>query len=265
MLTLAGCHQPEAAAPAGNAVSEYTAILIHLDAARDDIRALRDEVAALQRKLGEPVPAASPSPAPAPPPAPEPAAHTDADTALAALLDGDDPEIGDRDAALVLLEFSDYECPYCVRFNRQTLPALKANYIDTGKLKLVTRDLPLTFHERAIEAALAANCAAEQGRYEAMREALYDPRNALSPALYRGLAARLGLDTARFEACLLDPRGLDEIERDAALAARLGVDGTPSFFIGRVENGRLAHVTRLAGAQPYPSFARAIDRLLEMR
>ncbi len=178
-------------------------------------------------------------------------------------LTGEEHAIGSPDAPVVIVEFSDYQCPFCARFYAQTFPVLKKQYIDSGKVRLVSRDFPLGFHGKARSAALAANCAAEQGAYEAMRLGLFKENRRLGKGLYTRLARKLGLDMAAFEACQRDAERAKRIDEDLAVGKRVGVAGTPSFFIGKHAGDKVVEIRNLRGAQPYRSFAKAIDTLLE--
>lgn len=167
--------------------------------------------------------------------------------------------IGDDDAPVVIVEFTDYQCPYCSRHFLQTYPQIKAEYVDTGKVRYVFMDFPLSsIHPQAQVAAEAARCAGEQAAYLTMHDMLFarqqewSGRNDVAEIL-SGYVGELGLDTAAFDECLQSGRQesavLDDLERGAAL----GINGTPAFFI----NGHF-----LSGAQPYDVFRQAIESLL---
>ncbi|HLD02845.1 MAG TPA: DsbA family protein, partial [Candidatus Nanoarchaeia archaeon] len=170
----------------------------------------------------------------------------------------DDPAIGKDKAPITIIEFSDFQCPFCERFYSQTLPQVKANYIDTGKARLVYRDFPLSFHPNALPAAIAGECADEQGRFFEYHDMLFDNQAAWSPLsdtkiTFVGYAKALGMDEKKFETCLADPKIRAEVQADENDGTSYGVSGTPSFFI----NGRL-----LVGAQPYAAFQQAIEEEL---
>ncbi len=170
---------------------------------------------------------------------------------------------GNADAPLVLLEFSDFQCPYCGRFTRDTLPALERDYIDTGKVRLAFRHLPLSIHPFAEKAAESAACAGRQGQFWPMHDALFLDQQHLDGPNLSERAVRLHLDEPAFEACL-SGGAADAVARDAELARALGVSGTPAFFLGRPEAGaRVTLTDRLSGAQPLAQFAAVIDRLLQ--
>jgi protein-disulfide isomerase len=162
-----------------------------------------------------------------------------------------DPSIGPEDAPVTIVEFSDYQCPYCKVWYDQTYDQLMANY--PGKIRFVYRDLPLPMHSEAIPAAEAADCAGEQGAYWKYHDALFSGQYTLGRTAYEQYAADLGLDTTAFTACLDDHRYQAEIKANAADAARLGLTGTPSFVI----NGRI-----LIGALPFEDFKAIIDEEL---
>jgi protein-disulfide isomerase len=176
-------------------------------------------------------------------------------------LDAREYALGPSDAPVTLLEFTDYQCPYCRRFQRETWPLLKKNYVDTGKLRFIVRDLPLQFHSAARPAAEAAHCAGEQGRFWEMHQALLSGEDALSPAGIDRRAGAVGLDLARLHACIAANRYESAIAHNIATADALGVRGTPAFVLGRsvlgVLEGELAE-----GAQPYQAFDAALKDLL---
>jgi protein-disulfide isomerase len=167
-------------------------------------------------------------------------------------------------ATVAVVEFSDYQCPYCREFHDRIYPLLKKEYVETGKVQFVHKDLPLkSIHPQALPAALAASCAGLQKHFWPMHDALYANPGALSPELYLKLAHEFGLDASRFRACLADPAREQFVMRDTAEAQRLGINGTPSFVFGRIEGDELsvAHLSR--GAPSYEAFVQIIDKLLE--
>lgn len=187
----------------------------------------------------------------APPPALEITASVDE------LID-DDAMLGDADAPLTLIEFSDYECPFCKRHATQTMPDIKKNYIDTGKLKLVFRDYPLGFHSNAVPAALAAECARDQKGDEAyfeMHDKLFSGE--LSSEIYAEYAGELGLDMTAYNDCVDSGKFTDEINADMAAGTKYGVRGTPGFVLTDGETNK-----SIKGAQPYANFQQAFDALL---
>lgn len=169
--------------------------------------------------------------------------------------------LGRPDAPVSIIEFTDLQCPYCARFAEETWPRLKARYVDTGKVRFASRDLPLGMHAHAMPAAIAARCAGRQDRFWDYREALFRMQGELPQSPYDALASRLGLDAAAFSACRADPTVAAEVRQDVALAQRNGITGTPSFVVGSVRNGEFeAQVIR--GAQPLQAFEQAIEAAL---
>ncbi|MEE9179559.1 MAG: DsbA family protein, partial [Vicinamibacteria bacterium] len=161
---------------------------------------------------------------------------------------------------VAIVEFSDYQCPYCARFFQQTFPALKKNYIETGKVRFYFRDFPLEqIHPQARSSAIAANCAARQGAYWDMHHGLFENQKRLGPELYQELAKEMGLDVAAFEACLEEPAEDKKVDQELAYGQSLTIRGTPHYFVGRIEDGQLVDVKRVNGAQPFEAFSRVIE------
>jgi protein-disulfide isomerase len=176
-------------------------------------------------------------------------------------LDAREYSLGRADAPLTMLEFTDYQCPFCRRFQAETWPLLKKNYIDTGKLRFIVRDLPLEFHSAARPAAEAAHCAAEQGKFWEMHHALLSGDDPLAAGGIERRAKALGLDTERLHTCMKANRYESAIARNIAAADALNIHGTPSFVIGRMANGGLEGQL-VSGAQPYDEFDAALQQLL---
>lgn len=160
-----------------------------------------------------------------------------------------DPRLGNAAAKIGIVEFSDFQCPYCRDFHRQLLPQLKEKYIDVGIAQFIFKDFPLRMHSQALPAAMAANCAGQQGSYWEMHDALFANQGRLGAALFPELARGLRLDEAKFSACLNDPVRQEKILQSIAEARRLGLTGTPSFLIGRIE-GNVLIVARIARGMP---------------
>ncbi|MBI5407291.1 MAG: DsbA family protein [Nitrospirae bacterium] len=175
----------------------------------------------------------------------------------------DDPVKGELNAPVTLIEFSDFQCPYCGRFFKSTLTEIERDYIKTGKVRYVFRDFPLEFHKQAPKASEAANCAGEQGKYWEMHDKLFANQNALMVDKLREYAAEIGLGSGPFDACLDSGKYAEEINRDIEDGKKAGVSGTPSFFIGKSQ-GKGKEITgkRIVGARPYESFKQIIDQLL---
>lgn len=185
-----------------------------------------------------------------------------ADTPVTVRLAGN-PILGAADAPLILVEFSDYQCPFCRRFVETTLPELKRDYIDTGKLRYVFRDFPLDrLHPQARKAAEAARCAGEQGKYWEMHDLLFHNQKALQVESLTGYARQLGLKATAFEACLAQGKYAPEVQQDLNEGTAAGVQGTPGFVLGKMQPDGTVQGTFIRGAQPMTAFRQAIERLL---
>lgn len=175
-----------------------------------------------------------------------------------------EPALGSATAPLTMVEFTDYQCPYCRRFQAQVWPKLKRNYIDTGKLRYLARDLPLEFHAAAAPAAEAAHCADEQGRFWDMHAALLGGAADLGAGGIDRRAREIGLDMARFDDCVAHHRYSALIAAHAREADAVGINGTPGFVVGRAAHGELTGV-RVEGAVPYDDFGELLRELLAAR
>ncbi len=174
----------------------------------------------------------------------------------------DAPMLGRADAPVTIVEFSDYQCPFCRRFFATTFPVLKKDYIDTGKLRYVFRDFPLEMHPQARQAAEAAHCAGEQGKYWEMHDVLFQNQNAFTAPQLAEHARAAGVNGAAFEECVSSGRRAAQIERGLADGAGVGVQGTPTFVIGKTKPGVVLEGTPIRGAQPVEAFRRIIDEIL---
>src|SRR5258708_10433287 len=170
------------------------------------------------------------------------------------------PIRGNNDARVVLIEFSDYQCPFCGRFFRDILPQVEKEYIQTGKIKYVFNNLPLEeIHSRAFKAAQAVECAGEQGRFWELHDRMFASQNALGPNDIAAKAKALELDMTKFNQCLESDRTANGIRASLAEADRLGIEGTPGFLIGLVDlknprDTNLKIVGLIGGAQPFSVF-----------
>ncbi|MGH8536017.1 MAG: DsbA family protein, partial [Gammaproteobacteria bacterium] len=173
-----------------------------------------------------------------------------------------DASLGDPAAKIGIVEFSDFQCPFCLRSHTQTFPRLKESYITNRKLRYVYRDFPLDFHKEAKTAAVAANCAGKQGVYWEMHDALFMNQKRLGAPLYEKLAERLKLDVIAFKTCLNNGVEEKEVESDMSYAQSIGVRGTPTFFIGMIQGPNLVDAKKLSGAEPFAVFASVIDPLV---
>ncbi len=160
------------------------------------------------------------------------------------------PSLGPKDAPVTVVEFADYQCPYCKR-SEDTLKELRQEYGD--KMRLVFIDFPLTFHQYAFQASEAAHCAGEQGRFWEYHDELFKDTSKLTTKDLKNAAAKLKLNTKQFDACLDKGKYADAVHQSMTQGSAVGVDGTPGFFI----NGR-----PLTGAQPAPMFENIINEEL---
>jgi protein-disulfide isomerase len=171
--------------------------------------------------------------------------------------------IGRDDAPVTILEFTDFQCKFCRRFHAETFPLIKKDYIDTGKVRFVSRDLPMPpeVHPYALRAAEAARCAGDQGKYWELRNAMLESLF-LNEDTAMASAKTLALDVASLRACLDSDKYKSAVEADANEAATLQIEGTPTFVLARSAKDTLEGV-RMEGAHPYPEFQRKIDELLK--
>jgi protein-disulfide isomerase len=175
-----------------------------------------------------------------------------------------EPTKGDRNARVALIEFSDYQCPFCGKYTKEVMPQLQDEYVKTGKVKYVFQDMPLDFHKNAFKAAEAAHCAGDQGKFWEMHDLLFQNQTALDPEQLPAHAKSLGLSETAFSQCLESGKFAAQIRQDIAQAGTAGITGTPTFFIGLVQpgDGRVKVMKKLVGAKPYAEFKAAFDSLL---
>ncbi len=173
--------------------------------------------------------------------------------------------LGEASAPLALVEFSDLQCGFCARHNRETLPQIVENYVDKGKLRYVLMDLPLNFHKNAFRAAVATRCAGDQGKLWEMHDLLFSRQQALEEERLPGYAADLGLDPATFGACMAESDHPTAIRRDIQQATDLGITATPIFVLGRYNGatGTVEVIQQIRGAKPFSVFQAAIERQLQ--
>ncbi len=163
-----------------------------------------------------------------------------------------DPAIGRPDAPITIIEFSDYQCPFCKRWHDEVYLRILADYPD--QVRIVYRDFPLaSIHPDATSAAEAAECANEQNKYWEYHSALFGGEYGLGREAYLTYAANLGLDVPSFTTCIDERRYQDEVQADFDYAAQFGVRSTPTFFLNGIA---------LIGAQPYEVFKQIIDEEL---
>jgi len=165
---------------------------------------------------------------------------------------GNNPVKGNARAPVLMVEFSDFQCPFSKRFYEDTLPKIEKEYITTGKVRFAYRDFPLASHNLARQAALACRCAGKQDRYWQMFDKLIRGPS-LAPESINKYAQELGLNLKNFSRCLGDKGVAAELGKDLSDAAKFGLRGTPAFFV----NGRLS-----VGARPFEAFKELIEQEL---
>jgi protein-disulfide isomerase len=170
---------------------------------------------------------------------------------------------GRADAPLVILEFSDFECPFCGRFSRGIYFQIQREYVDTGKVRYVYRHLPIErIHPNAMKAAEAAQCALAQGKFWEMHDRLFANQKALALPNLIAYAQVLGLNPTTFQQCLAG-QTTARVRQDLAEGLKAGITGTPAFFIGTVtKEGKLKVLHKLIGAKPYATFKATLDSLV---
>jgi protein-disulfide isomerase len=170
---------------------------------------------------------------------------------------------GRKDAPITMIEYADYQCPYCGAFARNTLPALASAYVDKGTLLFAFQNLPLTaIHQFAQSAASAAVCAGRQQKFWEMHDSLFANQKALDQPAILARVGSLGLDRKAFDACLKDT-AIADVGGDIVRGEALDVRGTPTFYFGvLLPTGRVKVLNTLSGAAPVTQFETIIDDLL---
>jgi protein-disulfide isomerase len=224
---------------------------------KKDMEALKDGQQAIQKDIQEIKKLLAARPAAAGPP-PEQAMNAVINT------EGE-PFKGNKNAKLTLVEFSEFQCPFCGRHVRDTYPQIDKEYIQTGKVKYVFRDLPLeSIHKNAFKAAEATHCAGEQNKYWEMHDRLFANQNSLEPAMLTSHAQAVGVDPKKFQTCLDSGKFAAAIRKDIAEANKYGITGTPTSVIGLTQANdpktiKILKVIR--GAQNISAFKEALDSL----
>lgn len=220
-------------------------VLKQLTEVRQELKGLKDEVRSLKESIARPAPTAV--------------------KASAGPIDlNDAPFIGEESAEIAIIEFSDYQCPYCRRHYKQTMPQIEKNYVETGKVKYVMKQFPLDFHAKARGASVAALCVErlQPGQYFKAHEAIFGGETTLNQVSYAALADSLGISSSKYKSCLDDPKMPQIVDRDMAQGQSVGVSGTPAFLIGKVKDGKLVEGRLITGARPFSSFSKALAPLL---
>lgn len=182
----------------------------------------------------------------------------------------DDPFIGSEDAEVVMIEFSDYECPFCQRYHLNTYPEIKSSYIDTDRIGYIWKDFPLSFHNPlATDQAVAAQCVMRlegSEKYFEYADKIFETTdgggNGMEESQLNDLAEEIGVDKADFDACADNDETLAKVEANIEAGAAAGISGTPGFVIGVLEDGVVKGEV-VSGALPFVNFEEVIDRYLE--
>jgi len=220
-------------------------ILQQLAAIQDDIDELKQAVSDIKDNPAPAAPAAAAAPRRTPVPV-QTAGY---------------PSLGKTDAPLTIVEFTDYQCPFCRRHFTNTLPQIRKEYVDTGKLRYVLVDNPIPSHRYAAKAAEAAHCAGDQGKFWEMHDHLFENQQRITPDSLPVLAKEIGADPKAFKACMDSGKHTDEVQTAGRVAAISGARGTPSFVIGKTApDGRVSGEI-VVGAKSYSYFANIFNRL----
>ncbi len=173
---------------------------------------------------------------------------------------GNLPALGNKNAKVILVDFGDFECPFCKKYFDETFAQIKKDYVDTGKVIYYYRHFPLSFHPAAKPAALASECANEQNKFWEFHDLVFKEQAKITGQTPEGttqalktFAASLGLNTSQFNSCLDSEKYKDNVEKDTTEGTTAGVNGTPTFFVNGMS---------LVGAQPYSAFQTLIDQEL---
>jgi len=177
------------------------------------------------------------------------------------------PVKGEPTARVTIVEFTDLQCPFCVRYYKNTFPRIVKEFVETGKVRYVAREFPLaSIHKDAQRAAEAALCAGEQGKYWELRDKIFHNRNRLGEADVEEYARSVGVEVEPWKECLSSGRYREKVTRDVRDGSRLGVNGTPSFAFGLTDPDDPESITvteLIQGAYPYEEFVKRIQKLVD--
>lgn len=227
-------------------------ILQQLAAIQDDLDELKDEVSDLKDQVASPPAPAVAARAPAAAPRFSP---TPVQTAGY-------PSLGKNDAPVTMVEFTDFQCPFCRRHATNTLPQLRKDFVDTGKVRYVVVDNPIPSHRYAAQAAQAAHCAGDQGKYWQMHDHLFENQHRITPQALVTFAQEIGADPKAFSACMDSGKHAAEVQAAGRVSAMAGARGTPSFVIGKTGADGKVSGQVVVGAKAYPYFANILNKLL---
>jgi len=170
--------------------------------------------------------------------------------------------LGNKDAPLTIVEYTDYQCPFCQRFHITAFTEIKKAYIDTGKVRFFSKDMPLDFHPNAMRAAMAARCAGEQNKFWELRDVMGANPNSLDMDHIINFAGDLKMNTSTLRACIDSGKYKDPVQTDVLEAMKIGANGTPTFIVGKsVGNGVDGDL--VVGAMPFQMFDSKIKELMK--
>ena len=174
------------------------------------------------------------------------------------------PFRGNQNASITLVEFTDYQCPFCGRHAAETLPKIMAEYVNSGKIKYVLQDYPLESHPDARKAAEAAHCAGEQSRYWDMHDLIFANQKTLKERNLIEFAKSLGLNTDRFLNCLSTGKMSGQVSKDLGQAQAVGVDAAPTFYFALTtpNTTSVSSTTKISGAVSFENFKAALDKMI---
>jgi protein-disulfide isomerase len=168
--------------------------------------------------------------------------------------------LGSKEAPLTIVEYTDYQCPFCQRFHVTAFPELKKAYIDTGKVRFYSKDMPLDFHPNAMRAAMAARCAGEQGKFWQLRDTMGANPNSLDIEHILNFAGDLKLDTGALRTCIDAGKYKETVQNDVLEAMKIGANGTPTFIVGK-SVGEGVDGELVVGAMPFQMFDSKLKEL----
>ena len=177
----------------------------------------------------------------------------------------DAPFKGSPTSTVALVEYSDYECPYCIRHFTQVMPEIQNSYIATNKIRYMFRDFPIDeLHPQSIRAHVAAHCAIEQNKFWDMHNRLFTSPGTHTPEALTARAQEIGLNTAAFSACIATDKYSASIRQSTAFAISMGANGTPFFIVGKFDpkTHQLTPIKAIPGAYPFSQFQQIIDAAL---
>ncbi|MFW5444025.1 MAG: DsbA family protein [Methylococcaceae bacterium] len=171
--------------------------------------------------------------------------------------------LGKSGAKYAIVEYTDYQCPYCLKHRKKTFPIIKQQYIDPGVIKYFVKDYPLDFHGQAKNAAISSQCAGQQGKFWAMHQLIFENNRKLSKEVFSSFAGQIAINVTRFNKCLNSSEAKQIVENNILDGELIGVQGTPAFFIGRLKDDKLVDGRALYGAQSFSAFSKVVNALIK--